>query len=149
MLTKETLQNDLKEAMLASDGVRKNALRMLLTSVKLAEVEKRAALDAAGLVAVLNKEVKTLQESIEGAQTAGRQEMLADAEAKLAVLERYLPTPISEAALEQIVRQAIKEADASLPQHMGQVMKIALPKIAGQADGKTVSEMVRKLLAAG
>lgn len=133
--------------MRASDDVRKRTLRMALSAIKLAEVEKRGALDEAGVAGILRKEIKVRQEAIEEAQRASRPDLIEASQAELRVLESYLPQAMEPAELELLVRAAIAEAGAGSPQEMGKVMKILMPRVEGRADGKQVSALVRDLLA--
>lgn len=147
MLTKENLEADLKNAMRSGDEVRKRTLRMILSAVKLAEVERRGPLDEPGLFAVLQKEAKTRQEAMADAERAQRPELVEAARAELEVVESYLPRPLSAEELEALARQTIAEAGASALGDMGRVMKALMPKIQGRADGKAASDLVRRLLA--
>ncbi|MGH2606902.1 MAG: GatB/YqeY domain-containing protein [Anaerolineales bacterium] len=146
MPTKESLEAELKQAMRAGDDVRKRTLRMVLSAIKLAEVEKRAALDESALLAVLQKEIKTRRESIADAERAHRDDLIAATQAELAVLHSFLSQALTQEALEEMVRQAIEEVGASGPQDMGKVMKAVIPRIQGRADGKVVSDLVRTRL---
>jgi len=145
MNTKEKLTADLKDAMRAQDTLRKRVLRLALASIKNAEIEKQAELSEAEVVKVLQKEVKERRDTIEGAQKAGRDDLVAEAEAEIAVLETYLPQQLSEAELEALVRETIAEVGATSMREMGKVMSAVMPKVQGRADGKAVSQMVRKL----
>ena len=146
MASRADLENDLKQAIRSSDEVRKRTLRMVLSSLKLAEVEKRGALDDAAIAGIVRKEIKMRQEAIEEAQRAGRQDLIQASQAEVAVLEGYLPKAIDPAELEVLVRQAIAEAEAAGPQDMGNVMKVLVPRVEGRADGKQLSSLVRDLL---
>jgi uncharacterized protein YqeY len=146
MASRADLENDLKQAIRSSDEVRKRTLRMVLSSLKLAEVEKRGALDDAAIAGIVRKEIKMRQEAIEEAQRAGRQDLIQASQAEVAVLEGYLPKAIDPAELEVLVRQAIAEAEAAGPQDMGKVMKVLVPRVEGRADGKQLSSLVRDLL---
>ena len=147
MITKESLEAALHDAMRSGDDVRKRTLRMILAAVKLAEVERRAPLDEPGLLAVLQKEAKTRHEAIEDAGRAGRPELAQAARLELELIESYLPQPLSQAELGALARQAIAEAGAAAPADMGRVMKVLMPRIQGRADGKAASDLVRRLLA--
>jgi uncharacterized protein YqeY len=140
------LETELHSAMRSGDDLRKRTLRMILSSVKLAEVEKRGELDEAGMQAVLQREVKTRLEAIADAEKAQRPDLAAATHAELAVVQAYLPAQLSPDELEQITRQAIAATGAAGPQDMGRVMKEIMPKVQGRADGKTVNEIVRQLL---
>ena len=146
MVTKSELETELHSAMRSGDDLRKRTLRMILSSVKLAEVEKRGELDEAGMQAVLQREVKTRQEAIADAEKAQRPDLAAATQAELAIVQAYLPAQLSPDELEQMTRQAITATGAAGPQDMGRVMKEIMPKLQGRADGKTVNEIVRRLL---
>lgn len=146
MTTKRQIEEALKEAMRSKDDVRKRTLRMVLSSAKLAEVEKGGDLDEAGLISVLQKEVKSRREAIADAQRAGRPDLVEDAEAEIQVLNEFLPEPISTEKLELMAKEAIDEVGATSMREMGQVMKILMPRLQGQATGEQASQIVRKLL---
>jgi uncharacterized protein len=146
MLTKETFETRLTEAMRTKDELGKRTFRMILSAFKLAEVEKRAALDEPALLGVLQKEVKTRQEALAEAEKAGRQDLASDARAELDLIKSFLPQPLTAQELETVVRQAIAEAGASTPADMGKVMKLLAPKTQGRADNREVSQTVRRLL---
>jgi len=149
MASRADFENDLKQAIRSSDEVHKRTLRMVLSSLKLAEVEKRGPLDDAAIAGIVRKEIKMRQEAIEEAQRASRQDLIQASQAEVAVLEGYLPKAIDPAELETLVRQAIAEAGAVGPQDMGKVMKILVPRVEGRADGKQLSSLVRDLLSRG
>jgi uncharacterized protein YqeY len=146
MINKAELEKELHSAMRSGDELRKRTLRMILSSVKLAEVEKRGELDEAGMTAVLSREVKTRQEAIADAEKAQRPDLAAAAQAELDVVQAYLPAQLPPEELEQLARQAIAATGAAGPQDMGKVMKEIMPRVQGRADGKTVNEIVRRLL---
>ncbi len=146
MLTRESMEAQLKEAMRAKDVVRRRTFRMILAAIKLAEVEKRGALDEPALLGVLQKEVKTRQETITDAEKAGRPDLAADARAELDLIKSFLPAALTAQELEAIIREAMQEAGASSPGDMGKVMKLVTPKTQGRADNREVSQWVRKLL---
>jgi len=146
MVTREELEKQLKEAMRASDEPRKRTLRMILAAVKLAEVEKRGPLDEAAMRSILQREVKTRQESLADAERAGRAEMAQDVRTELEIVQSYLPAAMPADELEALVRQAIAELEASAPADVGKVMKALMPRIQGRADGKEVNQVVRRLL---
>lgn len=146
MLTKETIEEDLREAIKSGDDSRKRALRMVLTSIKLVEVDRRGTLDEPVLFGILQKEVKALQESIEEAKQANRDDLIDAAKVEIAILQEYLPQPLTQEELDGLINQAIEEIDASGPKSMGEVMKILMPRVQGRADGKAVSNLVRSKL---
>jgi len=140
---------DLKKAMIARDAERLSVLRMLKSSVKYAAIEKGGA-DAVPtdteVSAVIRKEVKKRQDSITSYTEGNRPELAAKEQAELEMLQTYLPAALSEAELEKIVKDAIAETAATGKAQMGAVMKAAQAKAAGRADGKTLSQLVQKLL---
>jgi uncharacterized protein YqeY len=146
MVTKSELETELHSAMRSGDDLRKRTLRMILSAVKLAEVEKRGDLDPAGMQAVLQREVKTRQEAIVDAEKAQRPDLATAARAELALVQAYLPEQLPPEEIEQIARQAIADTGADGLQDMGKVMKEIMPKVQGRADGKTVNEIVRRIL---
>jgi hypothetical protein len=146
MTTKLELESALKDAMRAGDEVRKSTLRMVLSNIRLAEVEKGKPLDETELAAALNKEVKSRRESIADAQRANRPDLIQAAETEIAVLKGFLPQALSAEELETLVRQAIAETGAASLRDMGQVMKLLLPRLQGRVPGDQASQAVRKLL---
>jgi uncharacterized protein len=148
MDTKTKLQEALKDAMRANDDVQKRTIRMALTAMRLAEVEKMSPLDEPGQIAIIQKEIKGRHESIADAQKAGRLDLIPDNEAEIKVLEAYLPAQLSDEALQAMVREAIAEVGAQTPADMGKVMKVILPRVKGQAPSDKVSQMVKQALAA-
>ena len=146
MVTKNELENSLHDAMRSGDEVSKRTLRLVLSDIKLAEVEKHGKLDEDGVQAILQKAVKTRNETIVDAEKAGRPGMVSDTRAGLEILQRYLPDALDEDEIKAMAQQAIKEAGASDPSEMGAVMKVLMPKIKGRADGNLVSQVVRTLL---
>lgn len=148
MITKQTLENDLKEAMRSGDDVKKRTLRMVLSTLKLAEVDKRSPLESDELLGIIQKEVKSRQETIEEAEDLGRKNLVDSTQAEIDLLKEYLPEALTEQQLEEIVLETIDETGASGPQDMGNVMKAIMPKIRGRADGKTVSALVQQKLSA-
>jgi uncharacterized protein YqeY len=146
VVTKNELENFLHDAMRSGDEVTKRTLRLVLSDIKLAEVEKHGELDEEGVQAILQKAVKTRNETIVDAEKAGRPAMVSDTRAELEILQRYLPEALDEDEIKAMAQQAIEEAGASEPSELGAVMKLLMPKINGRADGKQVSQVVRTLL---
>ncbi|NLG71525.1 MAG: GatB/YqeY domain-containing protein [Chloroflexi bacterium] len=143
---KAQLENALKDAMRSKDELRKSTIRMVLASIKMAEVEKGEPLDEQRLLSLIQKEVKSRQETLSEAQQAGREDLAARAQAELDILQDYLPRPFSDEELDALARQAVAEAGASSVREMGQVMKILMPRLQGRATGEQASQAVRKLL---
>jgi uncharacterized protein YqeY len=143
---KNTLQSDLKDALRRGEEIRKSTLRMAISAIKLAEVEKRASLDEAASQMVIQKEIKSRREAITDAEKANRPELIKQAEEEIKVLQAYLPEALSPEELENLAKQAIAEAAATSIREMGQVMKLLMPRLQGQATGDQASQAVRKLL---
>ena len=146
MTTKEKLAQDLKAAMRAKDEVRKRTIRMALAAVKNAEIDHQTELGESEILVILQKEVKSRNETIEGAEKAGRDDLIAEANHEIKILEEYLPQAISPTELEAIVTETISEIEAISMKDMGRVMQAVMPKVRGRADGKDVNQIVRKLL---
>src|SRR5436305_14378610 len=149
MTLQERVDNDLKEAMRAKDASRLGVLRMLKAAVKYAAIEKAGAegsLDDSGATAVIRKQVKQRQDSIESFEKGGRPELAAKEKEELSILESYLPQAMSADELSKIVRDTIAEVGATSKAQMGVVMKALQAKVGGRADGKTLSAEVQKQL---
>ena len=145
MNLKEELQNELKGAMRSGDQVRKNTIRMTLSSIKLLEVDK-GPLDQVALTAVLQKEIKMRLEAITDAKKVNRMDLVEANEAEIKVLESFLPAQLSNDELTKMVDSAIADLGATSMKEMGAVMKILLPKVAGRAPNAAISTLVRERL---
>jgi len=145
---KAQLQADLNAAMKARDEVTVATLRMALTSVTTEEVAGKEAreLSDEDVLKVLTREAKKRREAAEAFDAAGRDALATRERAEGEVLDRYLPTQLGDDELGQLVAAAIAEAGATSPRDMGAVMKIVVPKVAGRADGRRVSDEVRRRL---
>ena len=143
---KSTLQTDLKDAMRHGDEARKSTIRMALTAIKLAEVEKGSNMDETAYLAIIQKEIKGRRESIADAERAHRPDLIPPAEEEIKILQGYLPTALSEGELEAIVKEVILEVGASSMREMGQVMKALIPRLQGRASNDQASQVVRRLL---
>jgi hypothetical protein len=147
MDTQKQIEKDFKDAFRAGDEVRKRTLRMVLASIKLAEVDKGKPLIEEEVSAILQKELKSRRESIADAKQAGRPDIVAEAESEISILEEYLPHQLTQDEINILANEAIAEVGASSPQEMGNVMKVLMPRVKGRADGSVVSQTVRKFLA--
>jgi uncharacterized protein YqeY len=141
------LEGDLTTAMKERDAQRRDALRLILSSLRSAEKELQRPLSDEEELQVLQRERKRRLESIEAFQAAGREAQAAAEQGELAVLEEFMPEPLSEEELERIVDNAIAEVGATSIRELGRVMADVMPQIAGRADGSTVSQLVREKLA--
>jgi uncharacterized protein YqeY len=142
-----TLEQEVRDAMLARDNARRDALRLILSSLKSAEKDLQRPLSVEEELQVLQRERKKRHEAADAFRGAGREEQAAKEEGELAVLEEFMPEPLSEEQLDQIVDDAIAENKATNMRDMGRVMADVMPQIAGRADGSAVSQLVREKLA--
>lgn len=140
------IKQDTIAAMKAKDRVRLGILRQLQAALKQVEVDQRVELDDAGTLSVLQAYAKKVRDTIASAEEAGREEMLADARAELAIVQEYLPAEMSDSDLAALVEAAVAETGAQTPADMGKVMKAVMPKVAGRAGGSRVSAMVKARL---
>ena len=143
----DELEQEVREAMLARDAERRDALRLILSSLKSAEKELLRPLTEEEELQVLQRERKKRHEAAQAFREGGREEQAAGEEQELAVLEEFMPEPLSEEELEQIVDDAIAENKATSMGDMRRVMADVMPQVAGRADGSAVSQLVREKLA--
>lgn len=148
MSVKETLESALKQAMRDKDEMKRNSLRLALSTLKLAEVDAGKPLDDLAVFAILQKEIKTKEETLAEALKAGRDAMAQSMQVEINFLKEFLPKELSEAELAEIVKAAINETGAVSIKDMGRVMKIAIEKVAGRAPNDRISKLVREILPA-
>ena len=141
------LEDELSAAMKAREADRRDALRLILSALRSAEKEVGRPLHDDEELQVLQRERKRRLEAAEAFRGGGREEQAAKEEAELAVLEEFMPEPLTEEELERIVDDAIAENGATSMRDMGRVMKDVMPQISGRADGAAVSQMLREKLA--
>jgi uncharacterized protein YqeY len=141
------IEQELKDAMAARDADRRDTLRLILNSLRSAEKELQRPLHDDEELQVLQRERKRRTEAAEAFRTGGREEQAQDEERELTVLEEFMPEPLSEDELEEIVDDAIAEVGATSMRDIGRVMADVMPQIAGRADGSAVSQLVREKLA--
>jgi uncharacterized protein YqeY len=149
MTLQERVDSDLKDAMRARDAARLGVLRMLKSALKYSAIEKAGAearLDDAEAAQVIRKQVKQRQDSIESFEKGGRPELAAKEKDELAILQVYLPQGLNADELTKIVGETISELGATSRAQMGAVMKTLQEKVAGRADGKTLSQEVQRQL---
>lgn len=144
----EKIKTDLTEALKSGDTFKAGALRYIISAIHNAEIAKGkgAVLMEEELVAVLQKQAKERQESIEAYQKGGRTDLVEKEQKELDLIKTYLPAQMSGEEIKVLAEEAIKQSGASGPQEMGKVMAILMPKIKGRADGASVSQVVRELL---
>jgi uncharacterized protein len=143
----EQLEGEVKEAMLARDTTRRDALRLILNSLRGAEKDLQRPLSGDEELQVLQRERKRRIEAAEAFRAGGREEQAAQEETELSILEEFMPAPLSEEELERIVDDAIAETGATSLRDMGRVMADVMPQVAGRADGSFVGQLVREKLA--
>ena len=141
------LESELELAMKQRDTVRRDALRLILSSLRSAEKELQRPLHDEEELQVLQRERKKRIEAVDAFRSAGREGQAEAEEAELEVLEEFMPEPLSEEELEEIVDDAIAETGATSLRDLGRVMADVMPQIAGRADGSAVSQLVREKLA--
>jgi len=140
------LKNDLYAAMRANDTLRKRVIRLLISSIELAEVAKGSKLTDSEFIALVQKEIKTKNDTIVDAEKANRPEMVKEQLEEIKVLEGYLPKQLSEAELVQLAEEVIRETGATSPKDMGKVLKVLIPKLAGRATNQDASRVVKDCL---
>ena len=141
------MEDELKQARLARDDARRDALSLLLSELRKAEKELQRPLSDDEELQVLQRERKRRHEAAAAFRSGGREEQAAGEEQELAVLEEFMPTPLSEEELEEIIDDAIAEVGATSLNDLGRVMADVMPQVAGRADGSQVSQLVREKLA--
>lgn len=145
---KARLQSDLNQAMKSRDELRTATLRMTLAAITTEEVAGAQARELSDdeVQRVIARETKKRREAAEAFDRGGRTELADRERAEGAVLEAYLPEQLDDAELAELVRAAVVEAGASEPRQLGAVMKLVQPRVAGRADGRRVSDEVRRQL---
>jgi uncharacterized protein YqeY len=146
MTLQDRIESAMRDSMRARDERRTQTLRMAMSAAHNRQIELGKALTDEDYVEILGKQVKQRRESIEAFRSGGREAMADNEEAEAAILAEFLPEPMTEADLEGIVRAAIAETGAASPADLGKVMGKVVPQTKGRADGKAVSDLVRRLL---
>jgi len=142
-----TINNDLKDAIKAKDEIALRGIRAIKSALQLAKTDGSGqAIDAARELQILQKLVKTRQESLLIFVENGREDLAKIEREEIEIIKRYLPAMMEPEAVEEVVRQIIAETGASSARDMGKVMGAATKQLAGKADGKTISEIVKRLL---
>ena len=136
----------MKSAMRVKDKARLSAIRLAMSEIKRVEVDTRSEQNDTEIIAILDKMVKQRRESIKQFKVADRQELVAQEEMEIQVLNEFLPQPLSEDELDAMIGSAIAQCDAKTMQYMGKVMGIIKPQIIGRADMSMVSAKIKALL---
>lgn len=148
-MLKDTIQEDLKQAMLSKDEEKLSTIRMLKSALQYFEIQKGGANYQAtdeDVIEVVGREIKKRRESIEMFEKGGRQELADKEKNELTILQTYLPEQLSEEEIKKMVQDAILETKATTMADMGKVMGVLSPKTKGKADGGFVSSKVREKL---
>ena len=146
MSLKKDIAEKIKESMKAKDSAKVGCLRFVMAAIKNREIEKREELTDAECIKVLSILAKQRGESIEMYKKGGRDELAAKESDELSIIKSFLPEELSEGEMLKLVEDAVAEIDASSMKDMGKVMKALAPKVAGRADGKVLSDMVKARL---
>ena len=146
MSLKERIQQDMKDAMRAADKPRLGTIRLMLAAIKQIEVDERKVLDDVEVTAVLDKMVKQRRESISQFEKAGRTDLVDQEAAELAIIQTYLPEPLSESELNVLIDEAMAKTGAASIKDMGKVMALLKPGLQGRADMGAVSALIKARL---
>jgi uncharacterized protein YqeY len=144
---KERITEDMKAAMRASQKERLSTIRMLQAAIKQREVDERITLDDAQVIAVVEKMVKQRRESIAQFEQGNRHDLAAREQAEITLLQGYLPTPLTDAEIDALIREAISSTAAASIKDMGKVMGVVKARAAGRADMGVVSARIKATLA--
>ncbi|PLY11130.1 MAG: glutamyl-tRNA amidotransferase [Arcobacter sp.] len=147
MSLKEQLKSDLKDAMRSKEIVKRDSIRAINTMIKQIEVDERKDLNDEDVIKLIQKGIKQREEAAIQYKNANRDDLVAVEQEQIDIFKAYLPQQLSDAELEAGMKELISEVGATSIKEMGKVMGTASKKFAGVADGKRISEMVKKLLA--
>jgi hypothetical protein len=143
----EKIVEDLKKAMKEKDALRLSCLRMLKTALKNLQVDKQRKLKDEEIQGVISSLIKKGKESVTEFRNAGREELALKEEAEVAIFYGYMPRQLTPEDMENTLREIISELSAENLSDLGKVMKVAMPRMAGKAQGKEVNEIAKRLLA--
>ncbi len=145
-MLKEKLMEDLKEAMKEKQVLRKNVVQMIRAAILQVEKDKQIELDENQVLEIIAKEAKKRKDSLADYEKSGRQDLIDQVNQEIEIISEYLPKQLSKEEIIEIVKQVIKETEATTIKDMGKVMKSAKEKIGAAADGKAINDAVRELL---
>ena len=143
---KERLQADLKAAMKEKDTFKRDVIRFVMSAIKQIEVDERRELSDADIEAILVKQIKQRNDSIEQFRSGGREDLVEQNEKELAILRSYLPEPMSEEEVREVLEEIVAETGASGMKDMGKVMGAAKAKIGSRAEGRVINQIAKELL---
>ena len=143
---KQKLTDDLRQAMRSGDKVKRSAIRLLMAAISNAEIARQSTLEDADIFAIIAKEVRQRHESIDAFKQGNRQDLVAQEEAELAILQGYLPQQMTREEIVVAARQVIAEIGAEGPGDKGKVMPKLIAQLKGKADGREINAVVSELL---
>jgi uncharacterized protein YqeY len=146
MSINEKILSDLKEATKARDETKVSCLRMLKAAIKNRQIEKGSGLEEAEVQSVISSAIKRGKEAAEAFSKGGRSDLADKEQAEIEILYQYLPKQLNRNEIEETLKEIISELSATGPKDVGKVMKVAMAKMAGRAQGKTVNEIAKKIL---
>jgi uncharacterized protein YqeY len=146
MTLKEKIKNDIKEAMRAKETLKRDTLRNIQTAIKQIEVDERRELDDAQVEAILSKYLKQREDAKKQFAEAGREDLVKKEESEIAIIQSYLPEPLSDTELENILKEIIAQTGAESMKDMGKVMGAAKTKVGSRADGGRINQIVKGML---
>ena len=145
-MLKEKLLEDLKECMKTKNTTRKNVIQMVRAAILQVEKDKQISLDDNQIIDIIAKESKKRKDSLADYEKSGREDLINEIKEEIEILAEYLPKQLSVEEIEEIVKQVISEENATSMKDMGKVMKASKERIGAASDGKTINEVVKKLL---
>jgi len=143
---KDNLENNMRDAMRKKDELTRDTLRILLSSIKLAEIETGKILEDASVLAIIQKEVKIRKETMNELVNSGRLDLIEKAQKEYEILINYLPVQLEDGDIENYAREAIVQISANNMSDMGKVLGILVPRLSGQASPDRISQVVKRLL---
>jgi uncharacterized protein YqeY len=143
---KTQLETSLKESLRSGNDIQKQTIRMVLAAIKFAEIEDQKCVDDSGIMAILQKEIKSRRESIQDATKANRPDLIERSSSEIKVLEAYLPTQLTDDEIRTMAEKVIAETKALGMTDFGKVMKVLVPQLQGRAAGDRVSQILRQIL---
>ncbi len=145
-MLKEKLLEDLKDCMKTKNTIRKNVIQMVRAAILQVEKDKQLVLEDSQIIDIIAKESKKRKDSLSDYEKSGREDLISEVKEEIEILSEYLPKQLSVEELEEMIKQIIQEENATSMKDMGKVMKVAKEKIGAKSDGKTINEVVKKLL---
>lgn len=145
-MLKEKLLEDLKECMKSKTTIRKNVIQMVRAAILQVEKDNQIELDDSKIIEIIAKESKKRKDSLADYEKSGRDDIISQVKQEIEILSEYLPKQLSIEELELIIKEIIQDENATSMKDMGKVMKVAKERIGASSDGKTINEVVKKLL---